>query len=190
MSFISVLAKEEYLTIMSDGQVTKENGDILFNNFQKFKMVNENQFIAITGDYENAVHLFGKIEYSSIPYPLNYVVESVKEEVINKRLPNNKINSIIIGGIDLYGEIVIYKLIVEAEKYNIDKPLKPKNGEIVMSFLTSDNISDDDVECAIRMLLNKIDKGSPDKFLLAQKVSENDATVNNCTYYKKIVRTC
>lgn len=49
MSFVSVLGREKFLCVMSDGKLLGENNEILQEDYQKFINIGNSAFIAFAG---------------------------------------------------------------------------------------------------------------------------------------------
>lgn len=49
MSFVSVVARKDFITIVSDGQVTGSDGTAIKDDYQKFIQIGNNAFLAFAG---------------------------------------------------------------------------------------------------------------------------------------------
>lgn len=49
MSFVSVVARKNFITIVSDGQATGSNGTVIKDDYQKFIQIGNNAFLAFAG---------------------------------------------------------------------------------------------------------------------------------------------
>lgn len=194
MSFISVLANENILTVMTDGQVTDIEGKSCNDNFPKFKLINDHQLFAESGDYSNAEYLLNEINFQNKKFSLEKVHNTIKEILLLTYNRKGTTNSVIIGGIDIDDQMKVYKISVVDGEIKSEGPLIPKGDGFVIAFLTSSKIkiSDDDVENLFKKLLMEFHFDS-NKYLDIQKivndiVAENDSTVNINVFPEKITR--
>lgn len=52
MSFVSVIATKEYISVMTDGLAQDYEGETVEENYVKYRMINDNKIVAAAGDVE------------------------------------------------------------------------------------------------------------------------------------------
>lgn len=194
MSFVSVIARENFINVMSDGRVMNSEGAAIQEDYQKFNKVNDNTFIAYAGVKEptelfiesfNRFDLFEKLK----EYPIEMVAELIKTAIESSDLKNFNV-LLAMGGITSTGEVGFFY-------YNsINSELlikKPKGQDIEFCFLHNglvDAINTNDVLVnALRR--NGLDRS--DQVMMAQKelndcVAAIDVSVNTNTFELSIIR--
>lgn len=134
MSFVSVVAMENFITVVADKRmVDLETKAVKDENFKKIKKINESQFITCTGNAGVAEFIFSKFKYGNM-YNLQLCAQQLSEEV--KRGIDYKVANIqgVIGGRNEKNEFVLYSF---SNKPDIEiVEYKPKNIELVYVILS------------------------------------------------------
>lgn len=92
MSFVSIIANTKFLTVMTDGRATEEDDTISNENINKSILVNDNFFIAFTGD-EDGIYPF--IEESGMQKPYSdykKFAQDTKFKLMSSSLRKYKMN--------------------------------------------------------------------------------------------------
>lgn len=187
MSFVSIIAMNKFITVMSDGQVTKtETGEVLQEDYQKFRKISPNQFIAYTGVKEFCEGLANQIPYKKSAHDLEDITNQIASVTQLPELKAHKIH-FGIGGIDSNGDISFYTIQNQSEPaVNFYKPIK--DDDINYAFFESGHLSaPEKMETKLIECLKITGYNTPNKCLRAQKllndyVADNDSTVNKKTF--------
>ncbi|BCG58441.1 hypothetical protein [Paenibacillus sp. URB8-2] len=186
MSFVSVLGREKFLCVMSDGKLLGENNEILQEDYQKFINIGNSAFIAFAGSQ-------GACEELSVQM-LPYFDEKTDFSAINNALidffnaedPNQRDVKVMIafGGINLEGHIEFYTI---DSKTNKSEKYFPEGEDIKFCFLRSgDFLNDLNVKGKMIELLRTTGVNTPTECISAQKllndyVADHDTSVNKKT---------
>jgi len=184
MSFVSVIATEKFITVMSDGLVYNMITDEeIEQRYQKFRKISENQFIAFGGDRGLAEKVVEDIGYQNEERELLPIAASIRETLIKEVSPQVASCQVILGGIEK-NEIVFYSFNNDEKQELLMK--KPKGIDGEYSFLGSrENGLDLDKEMG--KIYSKYGFKTPTKALKVQKelndvVSKVDPSVNRITF--------
>lgn len=185
MSFVSILANPNFITVMTDGQVTRD-GNIIQNDYKKFKKISPKQFIAYTGVKEICEGIINQIPYTNNIYDLADITNQIEQVVKDSILIEHKVH-FGIGGLDLEGNIAFYT--VENQKDRIVNYYKPISIEdITYAFFESGHITQN-VDLVEKLVdyFRITGCNTPNKCLKAQKmlndyISSLDDTVNKHTF--------
>jgi hypothetical protein len=184
VSFVSIIAQESFITVVSDGQVTLD-GEILESHYKKFKRISKDQFIAYTGSKEICEELIKHLVYlQDKKYNLQLIADELYSVV--KEIPFKPLKALLaVGGINDIGNVQFYTFsnIPNAEFLTF----QPKNDEISYAFLSSEHVDDEELENDLIQYLSKTGFNTPNKCLKAQKmlnayVETIDETVNKNTF--------
>lgn len=185
MSFVSVIAREDFITVVSDGQVTRDS-EVIQNSYKKFTKISNKQFVAYTGIKEICEALVNEIEYKGNElHDLNHIAMELNEKI--KVFPYDTLTVMfIVGGIDETGNIEFHTLNNDpSEKL---RSFYPVNDDLNYGFLSNGKL-----EGKINLTVNLIEHfkttgfNTPNKCIRAQKllnsdVEKIDETVNNVTF--------
>ncbi|MFW5437105.1 hypothetical protein [Paenibacillus apiarius] len=192
MSFVSVVATEHFVTVMSDGRVKNmETGEILEEDYVKFhKSSDGKQFVAYAGNKQLCEILSKKIlqyledgcEYDNLILILNTTIYDTFKDQFGVMFA--------FGGINKDKQIEVYAY--GNKKQGVLK-FKPENGNLAYTFLFHGKISDGELDEKFDGLIKEIGRDTPSKIIQSQKllnsyVSEQDDTVNNNTFRMIIKR--
>lgn len=187
MSLVSVVLKENHITIMSDGRVTDDQMKSVDENYQKFKIISPKQFIGFAGNKEYCELIVSQIKYSEVMYNLSVISEEILEFSI-ENAGEAKWN-FVLGGIDIDGMISAYYLNRASSKVNL---FKPQGEDINYLYLhNTKEVSDKKVEEVFRKSLNKRKNNSVFEFYNAQKefndfIASYDPSVNKIKFKHRI----
>lgn len=184
MSFVSVIAKENFITVMSDGLVYNSiTGEELEQGYKKFRKISENQFIAFGGSKDLAEEVIKQIGYQQKERNLSSLAIPIREQLIKNIPPNEASCQLVLGGIE-GRETIIYSFNNDIEQDLLIK--KPRGGDVEYSFLSySKNELDLDKE--IKKIYPKYGLSTPTRTLKVQKalndvVANVDPSVNRITF--------
>lgn len=187
MSFVSVFAMPDFITVMSDGLVSdEETGKELEKGYQKFHLIGPKQFMAYTGLRARA-DMFKKIvPFKKEGYNLLPLMEELKEGIDANVSPESEKISIVVGGIE--NEEVIFYTFNNIVGQLI--PYSPGSDGMSYAFLESSHITTEnhqylDIEFRKFMVGNGFN--TPNKALKGQEflnslVEKIDPTVNKKTF--------
>ncbi len=103
MSIVTVLATTKFISVMTDGRITGDDGIINCEEYQKVLILKENTFIAFTGRVESFELLLSQINLDEYN---NYKDFSLHiYEIFLRMITNNQKLVIVIGGINSKNEI-------------------------------------------------------------------------------------
>lgn len=187
MSFISVVAMETFITVVTDGQVTR-GYEIIDNNFKKYRKISNKQFIAFGGAKEVCESLVNHLEFiGDNNYDLHVLANDLYETV--KNIPFGPIKTMFaIGGVNNNGEIEMFTL--NNDPKDTLRIFSPKGTDLSYAFLSS-NVDDNVIYEKFVQLLSITGFNTPNKCIKAQKmlnqfVSSIDHTVNRITFELRI----
>lgn len=194
MSFVSVVATEKFVTIMSDGRVVNmDTGDLVEENFQKYVKVNEKAFVAFSGTKDTGEIIARKIaesihegeEFVKIHQILVMTIEGMRELITDDRPV-----SIVFGGFNSKGEAEVLSY---ASKSKQSLHYKPKGDEFATIFLTGarSSLTQEEIYNVFEGFMKDTIQGdsnpSPTLIIQSQKLMNNyiadrDDTVNKTTF--------
>ncbi|AHV96610.1 hypothetical protein [Paenibacillus sabinae] len=186
MSFVSILGRENFLSVMSDGKLLGENNEVLQEDYQNFINIGNSAFIAFAGSQ-------GPCEELSVQM-LPYFDEKTDFAAIHQALvdffkvddPSQRDVKIMIafGGINLEGRIEFYT--IDSGTSTSERYL-PEGEDIKFCFLRSGELLTDlNVKGKMIELLRTTGAGTPTECISAQKLlndyaADHDASVNKKT---------
>lgn len=184
MSFVSVVARESFITIMSDGRVSnKMTGEIIDENKVKFVKIGDSRFVAFAGISEICdliVPVISQLLESGHEFK---DILSTMEKVLKENSRPGLFVTIAFGGINKDGNIEICSV----ENNNMTSAhFTPKGTDINYFFLRNPTISAQDVNRKFLELIRKNGTNTPKEFNRSQKmlnswVSKKDNSVNDNT---------
>lgn len=184
MSFVSIVATENFITVMSDGRVTgKDNDEILQEDYQKFmEVANGKAFIAYAGT-KDVCELIAQHIKIAIENGLTLEDSSrIVRESINAAVPEDLSVMFSIGGINELGKIEFYTY---DSKNNLEQHFLTEPGQISYAFLNNSS-TDIDFNDEIKKILRETGFSSPSETIQAQRLLNNrvadvDDSVNKKT---------
>ncbi|WP_144496943.1 hypothetical protein [Bacillus toyonensis] len=188
MSFVSVVAHEKFITVVTDGLAEFTYGDgrkERNENYQKYCMIGPKQFIAFAGNTGPCEYLVGGYPQKDEGYDLDQVALELKEKIQEYDFQLGERALIIVGGIS-GGEIVAHVFNHETPVGDIVK--RPKGQEMPLMLLHGPNVSQSISETFETALL---EARTPEQVLQIQEhynilVSATDTSVNTVTFKKLI----
>jgi len=191
MSFVSVIARKDFITVMTDGRVSFAKQLILKEDYKKFKKISKKQFIAFTGNQEYCERIVSLFDYKNAQYNLKEISYQI-HEIINQAPYVNFHVNLAIGGLNEDNEFVVYH-VQNTLKQSI-KELKTKKNKISYGFLNSEYVEKNiNTEQKLVEYLRNTGFNTPNKCLKAQKllndyIASKDSSVNRNTFTLKITR--
>lgn len=186
MSFVSVVATEKFIAVMSDGLIKDiETDKDLGKRYQKFTKICNNQFVAFAGNHGVAEALRKAIPFIKRPRDLLQTSEVIHKRLLEE-IPSDKAKmSVVIGGVNLEGNIE-YHYFTNDIGSDINSNY-PKEDGLLCAFLQGPETSHIDLEPVLIDILRQTGINTPNKILKAQKrlndyVEERDSTVNKVTF--------
>lgn len=187
MSFISAIASQDFITVVSDGQVTYE-GKVIKEDYKKFRKINNDQFIAYAGAKEICEKFAEHLKFSaSQRYDLKLVAEDLFSTIKSITPYERFKTSFIIGGISENNEIEFYTLSNNPLEEKVKSYLSHGDG-VSYGFLSNEENEDKiNLENTLISHLSKTGFNTPNKCIRAQKmlnadVEKIDPTVNRRTF--------
>ncbi|GIN86986.1 hypothetical protein J6TS2_33720 [Heyndrickxia sporothermodurans] len=184
MSFVSIIVRKNFITVMSDGQVTQE-GEVIRNDYQKFKKISPHQFIAYTGAKEICEQIVNQVPFTNNNYHLFNIAKQI-ESVINESKFDNFRLFFAVGGIEIDGNITSFT--IEHGSSRNFKELVPKDkDDICYAFLNSEVLDSINLEEKLILFFRRTGFNKPEECLQTQKLLNDfveglDSTVNNKTF--------
>lgn len=142
MSFVSVVAGENFISLMSDGRVTLGE-QILEENFQKYTEINDHIFIAYAGEREPIYNLLGALNHQVVSRGDFFkTATDIKEALETHKAFIGKKAMFIIGGINKNSQI---EFVLVSTK---DSPLSyiPENEQTKLMSGYAFNLKDTTIE--------------------------------------------
>lgn len=188
MSFVSVVAHEKFITVVTDGLAVFTYGDGRMErseNYQKYRMIGPKQFIAFAGNTGPCEYLVGEYPQRDEGYDLDQVALELQEKIQEYDFRLGERALIIVGGVS-GGEIV-------AHSFNHETPAgdtvnRPKGQEMPLLLLQGTNVDQGILEAFEATL---VEAQSPEQVLQIQEhfnslVSVADSSVNTVTFKELI----
>ncbi|MCG3089142.1 hypothetical protein [Sporosarcina cyprini] len=180
MSFVSVIATNSYITVVSDGKVTGRDGETLETDYQKSRKISDKQFIAVTGDRDMADQIFGIATYKEEPYNLLNASIDLRKKLINAMRNQPRVVLVVIGGVNEWGKIVYYYFTSKPEQQMIRGLPGDKHEK---GFLSSDKVNPNKIEEKFDEFIDSVGIKTPHESLEVQRklndfVAGIDETVN------------
>lgn len=191
MSFVSVFAMENFITVMSDGLVTNEESKTLADQrFKKFKKISPNQFVAVAGNQGVAQAIFDLFESQSSEYDLWELTNTIRDQIL-KEITIDKANCLVVLGGIRNNEIIAYSFSNDPNK-EINK-LQPKGNDSTYMCLSSDLNEIDPFE-EMEKLLRRAKPKTPSAALKIQEelntlIATYDSSVNRITFKMAIKKS-
>ncbi|WP_337034833.1 hypothetical protein [Paenibacillus illinoisensis] len=185
MSFVSIIATKDFLTIMSDGRVMGINGTPIEENYQKFLKVGDSSFIAYAGDRAFCEMLSrdiqGMVESKSYDTAIQVLEQIFKKADFGER-------SVLmgIGGLNSSGNIEFFT--ISSKNYVIQKQkYYPENDTVSYAFLNNTKMGHEEFQEKLIELLRETGYGAPSQTIQAQRllnnfIAELDNSVNKSTF--------
>lgn len=180
MSFVSIIARENFVSITSDGRVCGHAGLPIQEDYKKFIEVNKNYFIAYAGQKEPC-ELF--ISNSGLISPLVPNFELLARQTQFKLLTNpfDKCRILLaFGGLDNLGQISIVTFSTLQPEIQV---FKPKDDAVNYVFLNNSSLDDTQIVEKLIEHLKTSGIETADQIKIAQTelnnyVASKDRTVN------------
>ncbi|WNF35251.1 hypothetical protein RJD24_12325 [Bacillaceae bacterium IKA-2] len=188
MSFISIVARDKFITVVSDGLVVDLNTGIeKEQDFKKFSKIAQNQFVAYAGNKGVGEAIAETLPYTTKLYRLDEVSAMIHRRVL-REIPVDQASILVaIGGVSDLGFIEFHTFSNNPEIQLTT--YQPKGDDIMYCYLFGRNVVYDDkqLDAVFHNSLRKIGINTPNKIIKAQKelnhyVSDRDKTVNNRTF--------
>lgn len=188
MSFVSVLARENFLTVVSDGRVQGPDLLPMQEDYRKFIQVDSGFFVAFAGHKEPCERFIDKSGLSrTSSRDLGLVSQRTKNLLLTHPYKNSKI-LLAFGGLNTLGEI-------EFATFSTLEPeirfFQPRGDDLSYAFLNNSSLKTTNLAGRLEkyLLLAGIGKGieSPDQLINAQVMLNNfvanlDSSVNTTTF--------
>lgn len=192
MSFVSIIAREDFISVMSDGRVMDPHGIPIQEDYQKFIQINDQSFIAFAGTKE-----------------ICEIIAQEMKDVINRnddlqdhfqqllaRFQQLNLNHhgmkvfLGVGGINSDQEIEFHTI---NSKNGQVLNFSPKGGDVSYAFLNNSSYDEADLQKKLIEILRVTGFNTIDKIKNAQKtlndfIAETDDTVNNVIYDMSVQR--
>lgn len=184
MSFVSVFAKEDFITVVSDGLVVNLNtGEEVERNYKKFRKISENQFVAFGGNKGVAEMITEEIGFADHELNLLDISSNLRERLIRELAPEQANISLAIGGIQ-NEKIIFYSFNNNPTQEMLTHV--PKGDGIEYVFLHGEQAQLGLTRQA-QLLAERYGHRSPTKTKKIQKelndfVAKKDKTVNRVTF--------
>lgn len=186
MSFVSIVARENFLCVMSDGRVQGVNGEILQEDYQKFIKIENRAFVAFAGSKtaceELAIqvvpHLYTNASFTSLALEIKGAFERSDYEDYGTKV------AVSFGGVNRVGEIeyhAVNSLTKKTMKY------APRGDDITYCFLQNgEALHQLKLEQELINIMRETGFKTPSQVIQAQKLLNNkvadiDSSVNKVT---------
>lgn len=206
MSFVSVIATKEYISVMTDGLAQDYDGKTVDENYVKYRMINDNKIVAATGDVEVIEEFY---EESLVMHNCGFTLKQMAiklQELMIKYVEYNEENPIsgwnihmVVGGIAEDGELEFYglsnsnKKVEELQMYEFRDD---NDGDYAVFYLVSPyapswNELTEKLHSIIKkdtntFLVSSGEEIVPSQIQLHKYVADVDRTVNDITFSKVI----
>ncbi|MEK4006480.1 hypothetical protein [Paenibacillus sp. FSL H3-0333] len=186
MSFVSIVARENFINVMSDGRVTGSNDEVVDEEYQKY-VSNDKSFIAFAGTLETCEMVvrdikeivFDNKDYVGAIYVLLGVFKQIKLEEKGMKV------MMALGGVNKIGEIEFYtvdSIKKEAQTYI------PKDDDIAYAFLNNTEHEDVTLKSEFIGILKETGFDTPSKSIQAQRLMNNNVADRDKSVNKKTFR--
>ncbi|MED2737172.1 hypothetical protein [Bacillus toyonensis] len=206
MSFVSVIATKEYISVMTDGLAQDYDGKTVEENYVKYRMINDNKIVAATGDSEVIEDFYKEsLVMHNCGFTLKQMAIKLQELMIeyikyNEDDPISGWNiHMVVGGIaedgelEFYGLSNSYKKLEELQMYEFRDE---NDGDYALFYLVSPYAPNgDELTEALHSIIKKntntflVSSGEqivPSQKELHKYVAGIDRTVNDITFSKVI----
>ena len=185
MSFVSVIAREDFITVVSDGQVSRGNM-VVQSDYKKFTKISDKQFIAFTGTKEFCEGLVNEIEFNRNGlHNLYNIVENLDKNI--RTIPcQSYVVMFAVGGVGESGNIEFHT--INNNPSESIRSFSPKGDGLSYAFLHNGDLSSKiNLQSKLIEYIGRIGFNTPNKCIRAQKllnsdVAKIDDTVNNVTF--------
>ncbi|MBJ7887987.1 hypothetical protein ABC970_12815 [Bacillus licheniformis] len=186
MSLVSIVARENFITVMTDGRVTSD-GKIVQEDYKKFIHLNKDMFFAFAGEKEPCEFIAQWAKEYCKNYGLEKMALSINDFVLNNKLDRFKVLTSF-GGVDSNRiKLYTYCTIEKTTEQYIPEGDKLEN--TLYAFLYNSSAEDNDFKLKeiLGHNLNKYGFNTPNKCLKAQKdlndiVASKSFGVNKVTF--------
>jgi 20S proteasome alpha/beta subunit len=126
LSFVSVVAKEKFISIMCDGRKTSGTGEVIEERVKKFERIKDKYYVAFAGTYDLCMNVVEEVKEL---IESNNSIESVIEltsDKLNQLKYDEKIHKVLVslGGVTEDGKIIISQMSnnpnINFEKYYLN----------------------------------------------------------------------
>lgn len=188
MSFISVYAMENFITVMSDGLVINLEENIIGDeNYKKFKMISPKQFMAFGGTHELGKIIKKWVGYSEEERDLFALTHKFRDLAINSPYREKQKCQLIFAGIEK-GQIIFYSFNNNPNQEILSEA--PKGERQTYTMLSSKHSKVKPVDEMERLIRLYDPKTAESALELQEKlnriIAENDITVNNVVFKTSI----
>ncbi|MNR93451.1 hypothetical protein D3C72_245080 [compost metagenome] len=183
MSFVSVVSRETFITVMSDTREISLTGEILSEETKKSKKIGERHFVAYAGIRIICETVADGIEHLLLAGADFKLIYDKLSPLIQGKVPDPHTAMFSFGGINNEGEMEVITFSSTNNDVNIQKP---KGKAISYAFLSGHYKNGIDYNEKFQEFIKVFGDETPTDFLHSQKalnklVSENDNSVNNKT---------
>lgn len=190
MSFVSVIANSEVITLVTDGRVTNvEDRTTLEENYKKYVKISRNQFIGYAGAKETCESVVNQLVYSDTSvYDLKQVSENIFEVICNdERLVNHDL-LFVVGGLNPAGRIEFHTINRRENEFKSYNPESKDDFNYAYLYTSKTEL---DVENKLHELAGRIGTNSVNKRIRIQKelnnfIADHDNEVNKITFELRI----
>ncbi|AXC53664.1 hypothetical protein ABEX91_11155 [Bacillus subtilis] len=186
MSLVSIIARENFITVMSDGRVTSD-GEIVQEDYKKFIHLNKDMFFAFAGQKEPCEFIAQWAKEYCKNYGLEKMALSINDFVINNKLDKFKVLAGF-GGVDSKRiKFFTYNSLEKTTEKYIPEGDKLENTHYAFLHNSNDEDNDFKLEEILAYNINKYGFNTPNKCLKAQKdlndiVASKSFGVNKVTF--------
>ncbi|WP_338712788.1 hypothetical protein V9W62_09435 [Bacillus velezensis] len=182
MSLVSIIARENFITVMTDGRVTSE-GEVIQENFKKFIKLNKDMFFAFAGHKEPCEFVAQWAKEYFEQYGLEKLASAINDFVLNNKLDKYKILAGF-GGVD--SQRIKFFTYSSLEK-KVEHYTPEGYNDIKYTFLYPSKDKDLNLREILTHGLSKYGFNTPNKCLKAQKelndkVASKEFGVNRITF--------
>jgi hypothetical protein len=191
MSLVSVVAREQFISLMTDGRVRGAEGIVIDESYPKYQMLGNKGFVAITGSKEHGEELIRIAkDFYDEGYDFHAIADGLQQIMI-RDIPRAKFPHVrvqmIVGGIMKRGggEIAFFSLTNKNE--TVDQMVKSYPRADDVSYSYADGVSPTTGINLEELLLGCLQKSGVDTIEQIQKAQEEfnkkvsvvDDSVNN-----------
>lgn len=192
MSFVSVIANKDVITVVTDGRVVnRESKEVINESYKKYVKLSKKQFIAYSGIKEACESVVDQIEYAEEKvYDLNQVSEEIYNAIVNHEGLADYDLLFAVGGVSPEGHIEFHTINRRENELKSYKPKSVDDFNYAYLYTSQTNL---DLENKLREIAGQIGTGSVNKRLKIQKrlndfVADHDETVNKITFDLRVRR--
>lgn len=187
LSFVSIVARHDFITVMSDGRVTDSENVSTEEDYQKFMRTSKNSFLAYAGTKEAcemaATNILPLLEHE---IPLHMIIESLPT-VFSQLQSNGKIKILLaMGGVSKENKIELHT--ISSIDNRVQSYYPTQKNDIISVFLNNTEIGDQKYNIKFKELLGETGFDSPSEVIQAQKLLNNYAADNDISVNKRTFR--